>query len=73
MGVEAYMDGVGIGINTVGVGIGIILWCVTNVTSNVQIKQLKPVDLLKGGSKRDTNETPIYAVPVHAPHASARW
>ena len=28
------------------------------------------LDRLKSGSKRDTNETPTYAVPVHAPQTN---
>jgi len=31
------------------------------------------LDRLKSGSKRDTNETPICAVPMHAPQTNALW
>jgi len=31
------------------------------------------LDRLKSGSKRDTNETPTCAVPVHAPQTNALW
>jgi len=31
------------------------------------------LDRLKSGSRRDTNETPICAVPMHAPQTNALW
>ena len=31
------------------------------------------LDCLKSESRRDTNETPTYAVPVHAPQTNALW
>jgi len=36
------------------------------------LKQCK-LDRLKSGSKRDTNETPTCAVPMHAPQTNALW
>jgi len=37
------------------------------------ISQQYNLDRLKSGSKRDTNETPTCAVPMHAPQTNALW
>jgi len=63
-GMVAYQGGV----RTVSVGIVIILVCVTNVTSNINLNnapQEHKLDSLNSKAKGATNETPTCKVPGH--------